>query len=57
MSAPGSNAVSRTGNRHLRGLQGCVIRGSKTAVWREAHNGGIAQVALDQAAQVIHFGL
>jgi hypothetical protein len=47
--------ISRTGNRHVRGLECCVVSSRKSPIRRKAGNARVCEVASDERPHVVQF--
>jgi len=55
MSSLAHDPISRTGNRHVRGLECCVVSSRKSPIRRKAGDGRVCEVASDERPQVVQF--
>lgn len=50
-----NDPVARTGNRHFRKLQGCIVRGREPSIIRKPGQCGVAKVTLDYTPKRVKF--
>src|SRR5580658_1807864 len=55
MSNLAHDPISRTGNRHVRGLECCVVSSRKSPICRKASEASVCEVAGDQGSHIVQF--
>src|SRR6267378_2574018 len=55
MSNLAHDPISRTGTRHVRGLECCVVSSRKSPICRKAGNARVREVASDERPHVVQF--